>query len=199
MQATHRRLAAGGIGRRRGRTAVRGRRHPADADGDGALDRRAVGPGDRGDRGAAAIGRRYAARNATGGTRIQRRRCRRIPAADGARRARQPRREFRRCRDRVSRRLRLAAEGSRPRQPGYRHRIDAPGIAGVRSGPFRRGRCVVQAGGRIGAARQRQGSGRASAALPGAARTEPGTRPAGVDPARPGGDWLCRRSSRAKA
>ena len=111
---------------------------------------------------AAAIGRRHAARVATGGARIQCRRCRRIPATDGAWRARQSRRELRRRRDRVSCRARPAAEGARPRQPRHRHRADAPGAAGVRSGPLRRGRHVVQAGGRAGAARQRQGGGRAS-------------------------------------
>ena len=108
-------------------------------------------------------------------------------------RPRQPRGELRRRGDRVPCRLCPAAEGAGARQPRHRHRADAPGAAGLRSGPLRRGGHAVPPGGDAGAARQRQGGGRTAQALPGAARTEPGAQGAGTGPAGRGRESLCRR------
>ena len=103
MQAPDRRLAAGraaGFGRW---ADLAGRRHPADAAGDGALDRHPVRPDRRLRRHhPAALRRRRAAGQSTRGARLRRRRRGTVRRADDAGRPRQPGGEFRTRRASVS-------------------------------------------------------------------------------------------------
>ena len=95
--------------------------------------------------------------------------------ADDARRPRQPGGEFRPRRASLSRGTGGAAEGAGAGRSGYRRTADAPGVAGLRPGPLRRGGHAVRAGGDAGAGcHSNAGWPGSAAALSGVARAEPG-------------------------
>ena len=200
MHAARRRLAAGrdgGLGRW---PHLSGRRHPADAAGDRAIDRRAVGTASAATSAAlppsaadALLAPQLAAHAFSAGDVGEYERLMALGARANLAE------NFAAAEIAYRAALALQQQAARPRQSRYRHRADASRVAGLRPGPLRRGRCVVQAGGRAGAACQRQGGGGAPAALPGAARTEPGAQRAGPDAAaitpRAGMPHWCRATA----
>ena len=108
-------------------------------------------------------------------TRIQRRRCRRIPAAYVTRRARQSGREFRDCGDRVSCGIALQQKALGRDHPDTVTALMHLALQVSDQGRFAEADHRVQTGRSPGAAGKRQGSGSAPASLPGTACAEPGT------------------------